>query len=120
MPAAIVFRDLNSMLADPSADVYRDVAAAVEAADSVSDAIAGTGVLELQDDPAISVEANAVIDAIPPAVDEAIMGALESAFERAVPVSVEWIRGEGISVSISEQPSGVSIEFTSPDGRTYV
>lgn len=120
MPAAIVFRDLNSMLADPSADAYRDAAAAVAAADSVSDALASSGVLELEDDPSIAIEASAVVRAIPPAVDEAIMGALESAFERAVPVSLGWTRGERISVSVSEQPSGVSIEFTSPHGGTFV
>ncbi len=119
MPAAVVLEALSEMLSDPTSQAYLDIAAAVESADSVGEALVGTGVLTTFEDD-VTTEANAVASAIPPAVDEAIMGALESAFERAVPVSVGWTLGERISVSVSEQPSGVTIQFSSPDGRTYV
>ena len=119
MPAAVILESLSEMLSDPTSQAYLDIAAAVESADSVGEALLGSGVLAaLEGD--VTTEANAVAGAIPPAVDEAIMGALESAFERAVPVSVGWTQGERISVSVSEQPSGVSIQLSSPDGRTYV
>jgi hypothetical protein len=119
VPAAVVLESLSEMLSDPTSRTYLEIAAAVESADSVAEALVGTGVLAaLGDD--VTTEANAVAGVIPLAVDEAIMGALESAFERAVPVSVGWTLGERISVSVSEQPSGVSIQFSSPDGRTYV
>ena len=120
MPAVVVLESLSEMLSDPTSQEYLNIAAAVESADSVRDALAGTGVLAALADDDVTTEANAVASAIPPAVDEAIMGALESAFERAVSVSVGWTQGERISVSVSEQPSGVSIQFSSPDGRTFV
>jgi hypothetical protein len=119
MPAAAVFGELNRRLADPSDDAYRLLAELVESADSVHDALVATGVLSSLGPDAVD-EANAVAGAIPPAVDEAIMGALESAFERAVAVTLTWAEGERIAVSVSEQPHGVSIQFVSPDGRSYV
>ncbi len=53
-------------------------------------------------------EARAVLDAIPPAFDAAILAALESAFERGVPVALEWVQvdSEPIEVRLSEEPHG--------------
>ena len=77
MPAAVVLESLSEMLSDPTSQAYLDIAAAVESADSVGEALVGSGVLAaLEDD--VTTEANAVAGAIPPAVDEAIMGALEA------------------------------------------
>lgn len=123
MPAAVVLTPLNEMMSDPTSQEYRDVAAAVEAADTVHDAVAGTGVLgRFEAD--VATEAHAVLDAIPPAIDSAIMAALGSAFGRGLPVALTWIEDLKIAVRVWEQPSGggvlVNILFLSPNGQTFV
>ena len=70
------------------------------------------------------VEARAVLDAIPVSLDESIIAALESAFERDVPALIEWVEGDSLAVMISEEPHGddvrVRIVFVSPDGSTFL
>jgi hypothetical protein len=123
MPAAIVLTPLNQMMSDPTSREYRDVAAAVEAAGTVHDAVTGTGVLGRFEADVVT-EAHAVLDAIPPAIDGAIMAALASAFGRGVPVALTWIEDLKVAVRVWEQPHRgrvlVNILFMSPNGQTFV
>jgi hypothetical protein len=119
----VVLRPLNQMLSDPTTQAYRDAAAAVEAAASVRDAVSSIGVLDAFE-PAIVAEAQAVLGAIPPAINEAIIAALSSAFERQLPVSVAWLEDPKIAVRVWEQPQAdgflVNILVLSPNGQTFV
>jgi hypothetical protein len=117
---------LNEILGDVSREEYANAQAVVEASDTVLDAVEATGVLDRLDSDEGRVEARAVLDAIPPAVDEAIIAALESAFERRLPVEIVWIPSEfeTIEARVSEDPYGdgqfVRIAFVCPDGVTFM
>lgn len=117
---------LNGILGDVTRDEYASAQSIVEAADTVRDAVEASGVLDQLDSDAGRVEARAVLDAIPPALDEAIIAALESAFEYRMPVEVRWVRSETdmIEVRISEEPYGdgqrIHIAFVSPPGQTFL
>ena len=104
MAAAGMLPVLNRMLEDADLEAYADIEAAVEAADTVRDAVESIGILDALE-PDVAEEARAVLDAIPPAVDEAIIAALENAFERGAPVALEWVEGDRgmIEVHISEE-----------------
>ena len=125
MAAAVILTELNEMLADPDGGDYANVQAAVEAADSVRDAVEAVGILEERIDDIVP-EALAVLDAIPAAVDEAIIVALENAFERRVPVVLGWVEADTatIEVRVSEEPHRgdvrVRIHFVSLDGERFV
>jgi hypothetical protein len=125
MSATLMLPGLNRMLEDSALEAYATVEAAVEAADTVRDAVEGIGILDTLE-PDVAVEARAVLDAIPPAVDEAIIAALENAFERGVPVVLEWVEAdsESIEVGISEERHRdevrVRIAIVSPDGSTFL
>ena len=125
MAAAGMLPGLNRMLEDADLEAYADIEAAVEDADTVRDAVESIGVLDTLDVD-VAEEARAVLDAIPPAVDEAIIAALENAFERGVSVVLEWVEGDrgAIEVHISEEPHGnrvrVRIAVVSPDGATVL
>ena len=123
MPAAVVLFPLNQMMSDPSSQEYRNVVAAVEETATVHEAVVATGILG-QFEAEVVTEARAVLDAIPPAIDEAIMAALGSAFGREVPVVLTWIEDPKIAVRVWEQPQGggvlVNILFMSPHGLTFV
>ena len=125
MVASGMLPGLNRMLESADLEAYADVEAAVEDADSVRDAVEAIGILDaLEAD--VAEEARAVLDAIPPAVDEAIIAALESAFERGVSVVLEWVEGNRgtIEVHVSEEPhrGGVRVRLAvvSPDGATFL
>jgi hypothetical protein len=117
---------LNEVLGDVTREEYANAQAVVEASDTVLDAVEASGVLDRLDSDEGRVEARAVLDAIPPAVDEAIIAALESAFERRLPVEVVWVPSdfETIEARISEDPYEdgqlVRIAFVCPDGATFV
>lgn len=125
MAAAVILSELSEMLADPDGGDYANVQAAVEAADTVRDAVDAVGILEERTDD-ILPEALAVLDAIPAAVDEAIIAALENTFERGVPVVLDWVEADTatIEVRVSEEPYRgdvrVRINFVSLDGETFV
>src|ERR1700728_16158 len=122
MSAALMLTGLNRMLEDSSLEGYATVEAA---ADAVRDAVEGIGILDTLE-PDVALEARAVLDAIPPAVDEAIIAALENAFERGVPVVLEWVEADGdsIEVGVSEERHRddvrVRIALVSPDGATFL
>jgi hypothetical protein len=123
MVGAVMVPRLNEILGDTVGRPYANAQSVLDAADTVRDAVEGVGVLDGLD-PELAVEARAVLDAIPAAVDEAILAALESAFERGVPVALEWVEGEGIEARVYEEPHGtaerVRIVFVSPPGQTFV
>jgi hypothetical protein len=119
MPAAVIVAPLNQMLSDPTAQAYRDAAAVVRGAGSVQDAVRAVGVLR-GFEAAVATEAEAVLGALPPAIDRAIMTALGSALDRGIPVTLTWIEDAKIAVRVWEQPSGLSILFMSPHGRSFV
>jgi hypothetical protein len=113
-------RSLNAMLGGDNQAAYERAQSAVEGADTVREAVEAVGVLE-ELDTELVVEARAVLDAIPPSLDQAIIGALESAFEDGAAVFIDWERGDTMEVRISEEPDGrVRIVFVSPVGSTYV
>ena len=117
---------LNEILGDVTREEYANAQAVVEASDTVLDAVESAGVLDRLESDDARVEARAVLDAIPPAVDEAIIAALESAFERRLPVEVVWVPSEfeTIEARISEDPYRdgrlVRIAFVCPDGAIFV
>jgi hypothetical protein len=125
MSASLMLPGLNRMLEDSELEAYANVVSAVEAADTVRDAVEGVGILDTLE-PDVVIEARAALDAIPPAVDEAIIAALENAFERGVPVVLEWVEGDGdtIEVGVSEERHlggvRVRIALVSPDGAMFL
>ncbi len=123
MPAAVIAIPLNQMLRDPASADYRAAAGVVSSAATVHDALVGTGILG-QYSGNVAAEAQAVLRALPPSIDEAIMVALRSAFGRSIPVTLTWIEDPKIAVRLweQEQEDGVrlNILFMSPDGQTFV
>ncbi len=97
----------------------------LDAAETLRDAVEAAGILDTVD-AQVALEARAVLDAIPAAGNEAVVSALESAFDRSVPVSLYWVRIESatVEVRVSEEPDGdrtrVRIGFASPDGRDFL
>jgi hypothetical protein len=117
---------LNEILGDTDGDDYAAAQAAVEASDTVRDAVEVSGVLDRLRSDDGRAEARAVFELMPPALDEAIIAALENAFERRIPVEVEWIRSddEVIEVRVSEEPhrdgQRVRIALVSPEGGWFL
>jgi hypothetical protein len=120
---AVMLPRLNEILGDTVGGPYANAQSVLDAADTVRDAVEGVGVLDGLE-PELVTEARAVLDAIPAAVDEAILAALESAFERGVPVALEWVQGDAIEVRVYEEPhrttERVRIVFVSPPGHAFV
>jgi hypothetical protein len=111
---------LNEMLGGSNQAAYASAQAAVEGADTIRDAVEAVEVF-VGLDAELVTEARAVLDAIPPSLDQAIFGALESAFEDGAPVFIEWVEGESMELRIFEEPDGrVHIVFISPIGSTFV
>jgi hypothetical protein len=111
---------LNEMLGGSNQAAYASAQAAVEEADTIGDAVEAVRVLEGLDAELVT-EARAVLDAIPPSLDQAIFGALESAFEDGAAVFIEWVEGQSMELRIFEEPDGrVHIVFISPIGSTFV
>ena len=125
MAAAGMLPVLNRMLEDADLEAYADIEAAVEAADTVRDAVESLGILDALE-PDVAEEARAVLDAIPPAVDKAIIATLENALEHRHHVALEWVEGDHgmIEVHISEEATRdgirVRIAVVSPDGATFL
>ncbi len=114
---------LNAMLGGGNRADYERARSALADADSVQEALEAVGILDGLDDD-VALEARALLDALPASLDESIIAALESAFERDVPALIEWVEGESLAVMISEEPHGgdvrVRIAFVSPDGSTFL
>ena len=125
MAALRILQQFNPMLANAESAEYAALQAAVEAADTLRDAVEAVGILDTVD-AQVALETRAVLDAIPAAADEAVIAALESAFERNVPVFLDWVPvdSSSIEVRVSEETDGdgirVRIDFASPNGRVFV
>jgi len=115
------------MLADAGSQEYAAVQNVVAAAESAGAAVEALGVLDAQPD-VVVVEARAVLGALPAAVDEAILAALQNAFERQLPVVLAWVQNdsETIAVRVSEEPGAddstarVRLDFLAPSGENFL
>jgi hypothetical protein len=111
---------INGLLAGDDVDAYRSGRQAVSAATSVRDAVERSTILN-DFTPAQAAEARAVLDALPRAVDAAILAALRSAFARDAPGLFEWHEGAFIELRTWEEPGGrLRIVLVSPQGQTFV
>ncbi len=127
MAMAVILGPVNGMLADASSSDYATVQAAVAAAGTVTGAVEALGVLETQTDEVV-VEARAVLEALPAAVDDAVMAALENAFARGLPVVLAWVQEDSatIAVRVSEEPDAdngvvrVRLDFLAPRGDAFL
>lgn len=64
-------------------------------------------------------EIHAVLDALPHAVDQALLAALQSVLDRGVAVTVGWELGRLIGLRLEEDGDGVRIVLITPDGREF-
>jgi hypothetical protein len=69
---AVILGPVNGMLADASSPDYANVQAVVARAETVTGAVEALGVLDTQTEEVVA-EARAVLQALPAAVDEAVM-----------------------------------------------
>lgn len=90
---AVILGPVNGMLADASSPDYANVQAVVARAETVTGAVEALGVLDTQTEEVVA-EARAVLQALPAAVDEAVMAALENAFARGLPVVLAWVQAD--------------------------
>jgi hypothetical protein len=122
MAGAAIVRPLNAILSNNDPEAYGGALSAVQAASSVRHAVEAVGVLDgLENTEA--AEARAVFDALPPALDGAILGALARGLGDGQPVVVDWEPGDALAVRIWEEPGDVAtlhIVVVSPDGATYL
>jgi hypothetical protein len=65
-------------------------------------------------------EAGAVLDALPAAMADAILGAVRSGLSRRLPVRAKWELGNTFEVRVSETKTRVRIVIVTPDGQRYV
>src|ERR1700692_2649315 len=97
MVGLMMTNQINGLLARDDLNAYRNGQQAVSAAASVRDAVERTAILD-GFTPQEATEARAVLDALPRAVDAAILAALRSAFAREAPGLFEWHEGAFIEL----------------------
>lgn len=120
MPAATNFiTKANYTVGGSAPEAQAQALQAVEAAASVADVIAALEFFEDMED-AIATEANAVLAAIPAAVDQALLGTLKSALGRNLPVTFSWQEENVMGVRITEGAGEVHITLITPHGTTFV
>ena len=73
---------LNEILANLEGDDYAEALSVIEQVDTLLDAVERGGVLDRLSSDAMREEATAVLNALPPAVDEALMGTVKRALAR--------------------------------------
>ena len=114
---------LNEILGDLHGDDYEEALSVIDRFDTLHDVLDQGGVLDRLGSDASREEATGVLNAVPTAVDEAIMGAVKSAFARKVRVVTQWEGYKTIEVRISEEPSSdgpiIRIVFASPMGHIF-
>jgi hypothetical protein len=124
MPAAgPIKREARRFLDGNSREDQEAAHLAVTGASSVREAIERVGLLDALDDPDVA-ESLAVLNALPQAVDRALLATLGSALERGVPVDLDWREAGFIGLHIKEVGQGdagqVEIVLLTPNGRTFV
>lgn len=119
MPAAALMEPLNEILGRPGEVAYQNVAEVSAAAASVRAVLEGINVLEAFAEP-IGIEARAVLDALPAAVDGALLGALRAACDRGMPIRLRWVEAESIALRVSEGRGHVRITLETPHGTEFV
>lgn len=123
MPSATDFiRRANRTVGGSDPEAQALALQAVEGAESVADVIEALQFFD-EMDAAKTTEANAVLAAIPAAIDLALLGALKSALGRNVPVTFSWEEENVIGVRITESTEGagdVHITLITPHGTTFV
>ena len=121
MVGMIMTTQINRLLTGEDQAAYSSGQQAVSAATSVRDAVERTTILDGLT-AAEATEARAVLDALPPAVDAAILAALRSAFARNAPGRFEWHEGAFIELRTWEEPGSgrLRIVLVSPQGQQYV
>ena len=121
MVGLMVTTRINELLDREDLDAYRNAQQVVAAAASVRDAVERTAILD-GFTPAEATETLAVLDALPAAVDAAILAALRSALAREVPGRFEWHEGAFIELRTWEEPGSgrLHIVLVSPPGQTFV
>jgi len=121
MVGLVMTTKINEVLARDDLDAYRNGQQALLGAASVRDVIERTNILDgLTAEEA--AEARAVLDALPPAIDAAILAALGTASARDAPGRFEWHEGAFIELRVWEEPTGgrVHIVLVSPQGQEFV
>jgi hypothetical protein len=120
MVGLMITTRINELLAGDDLNAYRNGHQAVSGAASVRDAVERTAILDgfTQEQ---ATEARAVLDALPPAIDAAILAALGSAFARDAPALFEWHEGAFIELRTWEEPGGrLRMVLVSPQGQEFV
>ena len=127
MPMMTVVAKLNVILSGNDPSVYDHAKSVVESAPTVAAAVAESGVYA--PDPAAGAsfsaqvaESRAVFGAIPPAVDQAILAALRSAFDRHAEIRVAWVESFGpmqVHVTQNINHDKVVIHLSCPSGETF-
>ncbi len=123
MAGAAVVGPLNAILSNNDPEAYGNAERAVRTASSVCHAVEAVGVLDGLANQDAAAEARAVFDALPPALDGAILGALARALGDGQPVVVAWEAGDALAVRIWEEPGDdatLHVVVVSPDGATYL
>lgn len=115
----VMMGHLNAALGGSNAEAYGRAQEVVVGASAVREAVEGLGILGRMTEAEV-VEAEAVMRALPRAVELAILGAANAGFERHLPIGVEWQRGAEISVRIREDRNEVRIILTTPNGQEFL
>jgi hypothetical protein len=120
MPGALIAADkANSLFDVTNADGRSTASDALSGATRVREAVNKANLLEGVD-AALQNEIHAVLEALPPAVDQALLAALQSVLSRGVAVSVSWELGRPIGLRLEEDgENGVRIVLITPDGREF-
>ncbi len=127
MPMMTVVAKLNAVLSGNDQVAYDHAKSVVQGAPTVAAAVAASGVYA--PDPAAGAsfsaqvdESKAVFGAIPHAVDQAILAALKSAFDRRASIRVSWVESFGpMQVQVTENINHdkVVIHLSCPSGETF-
>ena len=121
---AVMLEPLNAMLVDPASGDYATAAAVAAEATSCRNAVDQLGVLGGLD-PHVVREANAVFAAIPPEVDQGILGVLRAGFSSGSSMELHWemdtSTGEPTVAHRAEEQGGrLHIYVIAPHGRRFL
>ncbi len=113
-------RHVTSLVRDTTTETYAAARTATEGARSLRDVIEDTGILDRLGTDEERAEAVAVLDALPRALDEALLAAGRSAFARELPIRARWVEGDTWAVRVVEERGWLRVTIESPDGMEFV